>query len=111
MNSELKAFSGCIDGNSATLKMTDGAANPAITTPGTVLSNTLFINTPPDALHFDAAGTVKLTFVDGSISTRKVLAGTTYNWKVKQIWATGTVTITSQDIGLMYSNKRLRTKW
>lgn len=53
-------------------------------------SDTVDLTHVTKGLWFEGAGTVKVTWADGSETTRTVNAGVDYPWSVKRVWATGT---------------------
>lgn len=95
--------SGGKNGNDATIRMSDGAKPPVITTPGTVLSDTLYLERETINLHANAAGDVRLMLHDGSIATYTLAAGMDYAYRAKRIYSTGT-TLTAAQIVLCYSD-------
>lgn len=53
---------------------------------------------PVYAIRSAAAGTLKVTNMDGTTCTMQFTAGETRPCAVKRIWSTGTVTITAADV-------------
>lgn len=93
--------------NGATTSMTDGATNPTITS-GSVLDDVKFINKRPDAFQVGTACTLKMQFLDGSITTMKLPAGAICRFQVKKLFATGGTTgIVAADITLLYDAQLL----
>lgn len=96
-----QVYTGGLVGNNASIVMVT-ASGGTPTTPGTVLSDTLFLAKPTSGVMFGVAGTASVTMTDGTGGPFKVLAGVMYPWAVKQFKTTGNVTLTSQDIYLFY---------